>query len=385
MSASSKAVYLQKPVHLDTWQRVDASAVPLVKVTKCPCCQDELKDIAVLTEKSHSATVAIGHCADCGYIGYTDKPTADWVADFYNETWDTDDKKTVETVVPFSSSVVVKIIKELGTKDTDSIFDIGAGYGQVLKQCREEGYKNLHGSEHSPHRAQVASEYAGARVTHTPFTPDNLKSLQENGPHDLMFSKSVMEHMYEPDELFATASVLQKPGGKLIVLVPNTDFESFLNVAFFLPHLHSFSKQSLVKLAERHNYVATEVREYGTGICLIAEKNSEAKASPSQSFSDRSATLERWSAEMQLEHLGKSSSLFWINSRDSKQSGVLPVMSAYLYKLLSRLPEKYFLIMCRVFLKVPRRHHSYLLSLAEGNFPDESFQIIMDKLFLNYK
>lgn len=390
-------IYVDEVLHLDGLRMTPVSDMELVVVSKCPCCLCTLDTFALLSadREEDSDRIRIGRCSGCGYFGYIDKPSKDWISTFYNEVWDVNTKNSIDTIKPFSPSVIIDIAKELNIGLSESIFDIGAGNGQILRQFKDAGFANLFGSEHSPHRAALASEYADADVRHEPFTLGSVAAWQNGTNYRFMYSKSVMEHVYDPNEIFETASILQSDGDYLVILVPDTDKESVINISFFVPHLHSFSKQSLVKLASRYQYHVHEVREHGTGIILIAQKRvSVTTVIPEYQFSSIETLIERWLVEFEYAHLSTHPKVYWCNTRDSRMHGVLSfagiqaieLFFVLLLRVLTKYaPKKILLIILRVVLGIPRRHHMLILRRADDIIDTIPVVIQMKKLFLTYK
>ena len=314
-------------IHFDVYKPVYVADMELVVVPECPCCNEKMDPMVLLNDKVSENSVRIGHCSGCGYIGYIDKPTEAWIHTFYNETWDKSTEKTLTEIKPFSPSIVVEIAKELGIDHQDTVFDIGTGYGQLLKQFKDAGFTNLHGSEHSPHRAAIASEYANANVKHMPFVAANVSSFSRDESYKLIYSKSVMEHVYEPNDLFKAAKELQSDGDYLVILVPNTDEETVPNITLFVPHLHSFSRQSLVSLAYRHGYEPLEVRKDGCGIILIAKRSvadtEVAGEKLSYPYKGVQRDLKKWRVGFAYDDLAEHPKVYWNNIKDFEVQGVI--------------------------------------------------------------
>jgi SAM-dependent methyltransferase len=113
------------------------------------------------------------------------------------------------------------------------VLEVGSGSGAFLKQLRDRGIKAM-GIEYSE-VAVAASQAAGLQVEN--------KSLQDlaldhAGQFDAICSFQVLEHVVDPLGFLQAALALLKPGGRLLLAVPNR--QSFLshhyNVMDLPPH-----------------------------------------------------------------------------------------------------------------------------------------------------
>ena len=64
--------------------------------------------------------------------------------------------------------------------------------------------------------------------------------------------------LHDPARVIAAAAALQGEGDYLILAVPHQEGEPAMGVLMFLPHLHSFTRSSLARLAARCGYVLVD-------------------------------------------------------------------------------------------------------------------------------
>ncbi len=125
---------------------------------------------------------------------------------------------------------LAKHIKENYFHKTGTLLDIGCGRGDMLKAFNEIEF-GVHGSDISP----VSEEL----IKPIPFTVCDLSQNQLDYPDntfDFVFSKSVIEHLREPEKLLNEAYRVLKPGGKFLVMTPSW-MHTYAG-AFYLDHTH---------------------------------------------------------------------------------------------------------------------------------------------------
>lgn len=116
------------------------------------------------------------------------------------------------------------LFKRFDLQKGDKLLEPGCGRGEFLKSFKELGL-DVYGID----------LYESA-IEFQPEIPIKISDLEKDGfPYpdnyfDVVYSKSLLEHLYEPDKYFCEAYRVLKPGGKLITLVP--DWESNYKIYF---------------------------------------------------------------------------------------------------------------------------------------------------------
>src|SRR5207245_96199 len=95
------------------------------------------------------------------------------------------------------------------------LFDIGCGMGFFLDLMRREGWETM-GVEPAPNAARHARERLGLDVVE-----GTIETARVDGPFDVVTLWYVLEHVPNPVEILDRAAALLRPGGLLIVRVPN--------------------------------------------------------------------------------------------------------------------------------------------------------------------
>jgi cyclopropane fatty-acyl-phospholipid synthase-like methyltransferase len=138
----------------------------------------------------------------------------------------------------------------IGRKLTDiSVLEFGTGWGFWLRMADAYGYRTT-GVEILPDRAE--------RLRSQGLTV--LPTLdQVEGNFDFIYSDQVMEHQNRPMPVLKQLVRLLKPDGIIHLMVPNGDIarkdflrtDSLVKAIFPFEHVHCFTHQSLLKMAER--------------------------------------------------------------------------------------------------------------------------------------
>lgn len=141
-------------------------------------------------------------------------------------------------------------VKRLLGKGTFSLLDIGCGTGWTTSIWAEEG-ADATGLEPAPKRAAVARERYGLRVIQS-----FVEELDSREQFDVIVMRHVLEHFAEPFQVLEKVARHLKPGGLLVVIVPNINcigrylFDT--RWTWVLPwHCNFFTPKSLPRMLER--------------------------------------------------------------------------------------------------------------------------------------
>jgi SAM-dependent methyltransferase len=151
-----------------------------------------------------------------------------------------------------------------------SVFEMGCGNGMMLDTLRRGGWQAI-GSERTEAAARIARDQFGLTVV-----IGGIEAVDPVLSFDLILLNQVLEHLDHPDAAIDQLSGRLKPGGHLIINVPN--FASwqarFGGIGWYhldAPrHLHHFSLPGMTALIARHglaieriSYVSPEHDPYG--------------------------------------------------------------------------------------------------------------------------
>lgn len=98
------------------------------------------------------------------------------------------------------------------------VLDVGCGSGLFLAALAKRGFE-CHGTEFSDETAIRARALPGLRIHAGPIDDETY----EAGSFDLISVWHVLEHLGDPDELLRHSARWLRPGGALMLAVPNID------------------------------------------------------------------------------------------------------------------------------------------------------------------
>ena len=140
-------------------------------------------------------------------------------------------------------------------KDKNSLLEIGCGRGESLKNFKKLGL-DVQGVDLSPEaqnfNKDINIQVVDINKNSLPF-PDNS--------FDIVFSKSVLEHLSDPDNYMKEAYRVLKHDGVILTLVP--DWESNYKIYFDdYTHKTPFVKLSLEYILALHNFKDVDVYKF---------------------------------------------------------------------------------------------------------------------------
>ncbi|RMD97011.1 MAG: class I SAM-dependent methyltransferase, partial [Calditrichaeota bacterium] len=135
------------------------------------------------------------------------------------------------------------------------LLDVGCGTGEFLKEMVDHGWDGR-GMERDPQAVAHAIEQLKLRAF--VGTLENLPSVSES--YDVVTLWHVLEHLYDPHNAVQKIRDLLKPGGLLVIAVPNINsvdarFYRQYWVALDTPrHLMHFNLKTLRMMCEMHKF-----------------------------------------------------------------------------------------------------------------------------------
>lgn len=308
--------------------------IPLDFFDRCSACEKNLRPICIFTGLEAGSKIRFGLCEHCGYMGYLDRPKKTWMIDFYNQKWD---RKFIRTKDDIFKSIdlpkkggkagrylTFSLIERINADKGRPVCEIGAGYGEVLKNFERAGFRNLIAVENSQHRADFIRKNFGFKTLAGEFENESVqKELNKFKPIGIIFSHHMLEHTYNPSEIISLASSLQSEGDYLFLSLPNAAGEHINYALFYLVHLHSFTKESLEVLLNRNGYeIAFDNSPDNKNIVIAAKKVSrpEAKLKLSGDYLDKAKT--RFKKGLGLEKIDSKDfyELSWAGEKEETDS-----------------------------------------------------------------
>jgi SAM-dependent methyltransferase len=166
------------------------------------------------------AVMQVRRCAECALLFRWPKDSVGFNARFYEASYE----EGIVTELPHGNEIDLTPDR-LGNVDLLSalvpigsrVLDFGCSWGYLTDAIRSRGYDAV-GFEISSRRAQYGREKFALNIF------DNYSILAEtigDGSFDAIFSSHVLEHLPALGSVFKEFHRLLRPGGQLLILVPN--------------------------------------------------------------------------------------------------------------------------------------------------------------------
>jgi 2-polyprenyl-3-methyl-5-hydroxy-6-metoxy-1,4-benzoquinol methylase len=146
-----------------------------------------------------------------------------------------------------------------------SIFDIGSGRGFMLYYLKKYfGYRVAMGTQPSRPALEFSRKELGLEI----FQEDFLELPLGNRTFDIITMWHVLEHVAEPERYVERIARCLKPGGTLVVEVPNLrSWTACFTGGYWLGldlkhHLYFFTPRSLSRMLTKHGFEITHVHTF---------------------------------------------------------------------------------------------------------------------------
>lgn len=220
-------------------------------------------------------------CRTCRLLRLYPRPEPTRLQQYYPETyWDIAKKESSSLIAEHCRRFALRdhvrfVEKALAKTDVEGpVLDVGCRGGLFLKILRERGHPGI-GLDSSLRAATTAWEInrtpaVCATLCHAPLPDSSFAAVT-------MFH--VLEHLYDPPSYLEAARRLLKPGGRLIIQVPNAASWQFLLLGenwrgLDVPrHLWSFRAAELETLLDRSGFEPVRTKHFSlrdNPVCLAA-------------------------------------------------------------------------------------------------------------------
>ncbi len=234
---------------------------------ECPICKGtESKELRTCKDNTGSKeTFSIVACPDCGFEYTNPIPLEDQIGKYYESeeyvSHSNTSKGVINSLYQLVRAYTLKQKLRLINKNTlgKKLLDIGCGTGEFLNICSKNGYNTL-GVEPSNEARKQAIENFKLNV----IEEQEMDEIEADS-FDVISMWHVLEHVYHLNKRVEEIYRILKPGGKLIVAVPNrTSFDALYYqqywAAYDLPrHLYHYSPENIKTLFSNHNFKLTQI------------------------------------------------------------------------------------------------------------------------------
>lgn len=172
---------------------------------------------------------------------------ADYINVVYNE------QNIPKTDYP--DKLATYLFNTFGMTKGQKILEPGCGRGEFLNGFKKMSM-TIYGCDLSP---QAGKELEGIEVLQTDLEKDALP--YDDDFFDVIYSKSLLEHLWNPDRYLKEAHRVLKPGGLILTLVP--DWESNHKIYFDdYTHRTPFTKVSLNDIYQMCDFESVRVVKF---------------------------------------------------------------------------------------------------------------------------
>lgn len=235
-----------------------------IHYTACPLCgAQELREIFQVKDYTVSQQqFTIVECTACTVRITQDVPAPDAIGPYYKSASYISHTNTREGLMnrvyhwvrKRTLAQKRKLVQKATGRGIGQLLDVGSGVGAFVKEMQDHGWKST-GLEPDPDARQIAQKESGIALQES----QQLYELP-NEQFDAITLWHVLEHVHDLQGYFAAFSRLLKPGGVLLIAVPNYTSADAARygefwAAYDVPrHLYHFSPSSMKQLAQKHGF-----------------------------------------------------------------------------------------------------------------------------------
>lgn len=221
-------------------------------------------------------------CKKCGLIWRDPRPGDGTVA---TACLGFDRKECEETTIP-KRKQVYRAAKEalrryLFFKDLikkgDRLLDIGAGFGVFVYCLRRFGH-DAQGIEPDERHCRY-----GREVLDAPIATGFVAGVKEQAAYDLVTLHHILMHLHDPLAALQHIWTTLKPGGRLVVEVPNAeDIRRDPKNRYHGARLYTFNPETLIALGQKAGFAETrkKIAPLNGDISVVFQKKDKASRSP---------------------------------------------------------------------------------------------------------
>jgi len=230
-----------------------------VTLATCPVCDSS--DITnSMNVRDHMITqeiFTVQKCGTCDFYFTNPRPAEEIIGNYYKSeeyvSHSSSNKGIINKLYNIVRGITLKQKRAVLEQLTDgrSLLDIGCGTGHFLNECKTNGWSVL-GLEPDADARSFTKEKFGIETL-----PVEELYEREKSSFDVITMWHVLEHVYHLKKDVRQISGLIKPGGFLIIAVPNRESWDARNykelwAAYDVPrHLYHFSEKNVIELMKQ--------------------------------------------------------------------------------------------------------------------------------------
>ncbi len=187
-----------------------------MKLIPCPLCSHTAFSVVAGRSRRGTAYQCV-RCASCGFHFVNPEPAPDELAAFYGAEYSEQHDEVWHGLEDDANRVVIAKLLSCGVR---SLIDLGAGQGRFVSMARAAGI-DTEGIEQAPANVAEAKRRYGVVLSE-----QTVAQFLDGEPRNIecVTLLNVFEHLPDPVGVLTMLRSTIRPGGTLLVIVPNTDF-----------------------------------------------------------------------------------------------------------------------------------------------------------------
>ncbi len=147
----------------------------------------------------------------------------------------------------YPSGLCGYLFQRFGMKRGDKLLDVGCGRGDFVREFKDLGLE-VFGIDREKGDSKMLK---GIEVKLRDI--ENESFLFNDGIFDFVFSKSVIEHLWTPDNFIKEIYRVLKPGGRIIIMAPDWHSQRWIFYDDYT-HVHPYTTASLNNLLKAYGF-----------------------------------------------------------------------------------------------------------------------------------
>lgn len=207
----------------------------------------------VTVEPPYEVDISYVYCVDCGHAYQSNYDPA-LLESIYRQHYYTPSFDAV--AVKFKNDFRTRIAEVLGDDlaRIQSVFEIGCSGGEVLADLESIFPQATMSGVEPNDENRAKARQRGYEVDERFFNGDFV--AQYDKQYSFVFSRHVIEHVFDFDDYIRASSAVIEPGGYLCIETPSLDWaiEHNSRAPFHFEHVSLFTARSLQQLLSRHGW-----------------------------------------------------------------------------------------------------------------------------------
>jgi 2-polyprenyl-3-methyl-5-hydroxy-6-metoxy-1,4-benzoquinol methylase len=213
-------------------------------------------------------------CGQCGLVYQNPRPTIDEMSAHYPDEYEPyhtgnrqpQDARLASATVSYGTAKRCRFVTRFHPQG-GRLLEVGCAAGQFLRAMKLIPGWSVQGVEINPGIAQTAREQYGLDIITGALEQTNFP----DDTFDVVVLWDVLEHLHNPQQGLQKIGRILKPGGSLVLRVPNLDswdarlFGKYWSGLDAPRHLYVFSRATLVTLLQKNKFeIITQSCRLGT-------------------------------------------------------------------------------------------------------------------------